>query len=291
MLPPFRHPQSGLATRLAKSEAGYPTTGIIQWVRHWMVAPALWEIARRFVRGDRGTNRALSPPEHPTPLAEIIFPRPEGGPYWVPVERIVNLPGQHFTKEQHHFVRYLESGFNDFQSFYRIHQPETILQARFLNEITAGHSGARMLDEPWRHVSLNTADTPGGRSVFYGPVSDLALAIESARLDLCRQSIEKFGFLEGHDGHPGGPITSQVFIRDDGDFRVGIESGNHRTAVLAHLGWKLIPVHPQAGFHPVRLSDLEKWPGVVDGRYAPETAREIFEAFFRPRHQQLLPGW
>ena len=104
-------------------------------------------------------------------------------------------------------------------------------------------------------------------------------------------STEKYGFLAGHEGQAGGQIRGRIFYKDNDDFRIVLLNGNHRTAVLAHLDWELIPVHPQAGYHPVRLSDLAQWPGVMDGQFTQKAAGKVFEALFRPRHQQLLPGW
>lgn len=83
----------------------------------------------------------------------------------------------------------------------------------------------------------------------FGPVSNLELAIEAARLDKARLSIEKHGFLEGHAVRHWEQITSKIF-RDNGDFRIVIFEENHRTALLANLGWGLIPVQYQVGFPP-----------------------------------------
>lgn len=267
--------------------------GVRAWAHWWLFPPGLWEIGRRFVPRELAANRALSPPEHPTPLVNILFPQPVPDPsetYWIPVEKIVSGFGRSFTTEQHHFVRYLESGFDDLERFYRIHQPQTAFEARFIDE-SPGPAGVNVRDVPWRQAPLADTVTRVGLPVAFGPVSDLQIATEADRLKKLRRSINKYGFLPRHPVLSGGQITSQLFYKDDGDFRVVIANGNHRTAVLAHLGWKLIPVGNKPGSHPVRLSDLERWPGVVDGRFSREAARTMFEAFFRPRHQQLLPGW
>jgi hypothetical protein len=259
-------------------------------MRQWIFPPALWTTARKFVHGD-ATNQALSPPEHPTPLSDIMFP-PRPGPdfHWIAAERIVNRYGQSFSTEQHHFLRYLESGFEHFEAFYRIHQPKTALQLRFINQTLPDTTEAHNWDAPWAAPQTETG-TRLHDPVCFGPVSKLELITEAARLDKVQHSIEKYGFLLGNVEQPGGQIAGRIFYKDNDDFRIVVYEGNHRVAVLHHLGWRLIPVHQLVGYHPVRLSDLEKWPGVVDGRYAPETAHAIFEAFFRPRHQQLLPGW
>lgn len=280
------------AKRLARRKSH---EGPKAWMHRWLLPPALWEAARRFAR--RGlADEALSPPEHPAPLSDMMFSRglwSQSGlePHWIPVEKMVNYFGQSFTTEHNHYVRYLETGFDDFVAFYRSHQPETALQAHFIGETLPGPAGANMFDFPWQPAPLAETDTPIRDPESFGPASDLELATEAARLDRVLHSVKKYGFLERYGGDWRGRITGRVFVHDNGDFRVGIICGKHRAAVLAHLGWNLIPVRHQVGFHPVRLSDLAQWPGVVDGRFAPETARAMFEALFRPAHQQLLPGW
>lgn len=265
------------------------------WAWSWLFPPALFDMAQRFVRRDRAANRTLSPPEHPTPLSSIMYPVRskiylERGPHWIPVEKIVNWYGQSFTTEQNHFVRYLESGFDDFERFFQIHQPKTAFQSRFIDETFPDPAGTGGSDVPW--LTNHLADDKAANVPASVPVSylKLGLAIEATRLDRIRHSIKKYGFLAGH-AKPGGQIRYQIFLKDSDNFRICVLAGNHRTAVLAHLGWKLIPVHPLAGYHPVRLSDLADWPGVLDGRFTEETARAMFETFFRPVHQQLLPGW
>ncbi len=291
MPPPASNPLHAYTRRVAADRSA---GGFKMWARLWLAPPALWEIARRFVGRYRGTNRGLSPPEHSATLSDVMFPRGEWEPHWVPVEKLVNGWGQAFTAEQHHFVRYLESGFEDFERFYKIHQPKTAAQARFISEDLRSPTKANVLDVPWEPVPLAEIDTPlviPEIPESFGPASDLGIATEMFRLDKIRNSIEKHGFRTGHPRQSGGQITFRLFLHDNGDFRMVIMSGNHRTAVLVHLGWELIPAHQYAGYHPVRLSDLNHWPGVVDGRFTEEAARAMFEAFFRPRHQQLLPGW
>lgn len=260
-------------------------------VRSLMVPPGLWEAARRFVRRRHAIDRANSAPQHPTPLAEILCPRPGPEPNWIQAEKIVNRFGQSFTTEQHHFVRYLESGDDSFGLFYQIHQPKTALEAKFINESFPGPSGTGVFDVPWQQAPLALTDTPARSPVFFGPISRPELATEAARLERVRRSVKKHGFRAEPGGVPSGGIEGQLFYKDNDDFRVVVTEGNHRTAVLVHLGWKLIPILHSGGLHPVRLSDLAKWPGVLDGRFTEEAAHAMFEAFFRPSRQQTLPCW
>lgn len=283
-MPPI-HPQMQLVKRLARRDAGL-RPGIEYWVRRWILPPAVLETARRLVRRNSDRKKPLSTPEHPTPFSEIVFPNVDA-PVWVPWEKTINEAGQAFTSEQHHFSRYLESGFDDFVRFYRIHQPTTTPQVRFLTETLQDYAPADHRSVPWHNAPPRETATLARNPGLHGPVSSLELATQATRLDEVRHSIEKYGFLEGRADRPGG----QLFVHDNGDFRFVIDSGNHRIAALVHLGWGLVPIRARGGYYPVRLRDLDEWPGVVDGRFSRETARAMFEALFRPIRQQLLPGW
>lgn len=264
------------------------------WARGFIFPPKAWELGRNLAHREIFKNKSLQLPDHPTPFSEIMFPR---GPkvIWVPIQKIVSSKGQAFSSEQHHFVRYLKSGLDEFETFYRIHQPKTALQAHFIYETFPDQPPTKGLDVPWHHADLTKTVTPVRFPEQFGPVSALELSVEALRLDNLQRSFLRSGFLkELESSLRGKTITSRLLLHTNGDFRVMILQGNHRTAVLAHLGWEQIPtqlVGSVWNLPPVRLGDLEQWPGVVDGRFTRETARAIFEAFFRPRHETLLPEW
>ena len=210
---------------------------------------------------------------------------------WVPVEKVVNRAGQAFTKEQHHFVRYLESGFCELERFYRAHQPKTALQYYFVKKDLPDYSGHALLVPPWKHPPPTEVRTPTRAPTLFGPLSNMEIRIEADRLDYLQKIVAKKGFIDGRVHQPGGQITGRLFVHENGDYRVVIGAGNHRTAVLVHHGWKLLPFHSVASSPPLNLRDLAQWPGVVDGRFAPETACAIFESFFRPPRETILHGW
>ncbi len=45
------------------------------------------------------------------------------------------------------------------------------------------------------------------------------------------------------------------------------------------------------GDREIRLSDLEHWPGVLEGSFTAEEARSVFMAFFRSPDDSLASGW
>ena len=261
-----------------------------EFLRNWFISPGLWALLRNAKdRTLRPIYPTLAPPpkKSATPLPEIRFCK--GSQFWwVPLENIVNSVGQAFTSEQHHYLRYLGSGLEALRGFYQAHQPTSTLESRFVYEPFPGITSA-IWTEPWApfHQPETVCLEPSPEN--YGPVSELELHTEAARLDLVRHSIEKYGFIEGVAARH--QIHGQLLLHDNGDFRIMIAGGNHRTAVLAHLGWRLIPIYPLAGYPHVDIRDLEEWPGVVAGNFTPRAARAVFETMFRSGQEQLLPGW
>lgn len=278
------HPHMRFSKRLARQRAR-GGGGVKAWMRWWGFPPGVWEIVRRFV--PRGHTDGVTPPEHAAPLSDLVFSR-TSDPAWVSTENLRTLFGQAFTKQQHPFLRYLESGFDAFKDFYWQHQPTNVMEAHFFYNTLPGDAPKDMLAKPWEPPPPADSALPSRPNPeFLGPISRLALGAEVARLDMLRQSVAKKGFLPGHLLQLGGPISGQLFMHSDGAFRMMITNGNHRVAVLAHLGWKIISITPRSGFPHVRLVDLAQWPGVLDGRFTKEQARALFEGFFRPCNQQI----
>lgn len=286
--------QRAKIAKLRREQAG--TVGVAVrmkiWAHDWVFPPGIWSLARGLFQPEFIRRR-----RHPEPPREADFSRTnilsdmlfcEEKIVWVPVQNVTSRAAQAFSDRQHHLVRYLESGIEELAAFYQLHQPTNILGFYFLEGDSQALSGVG-IRAPWERATPNF-ENPSGNFEFFGPVSNLQIVGEAARLDYVRSRIKKQGFREGRPGHQG-QIIAQLLLNDDRDFRVVIRSGNHRTAALINLGWTAIPIHFSCADPPVRVGDLAEWPGVVDGSFAPETARQIFEAFFRPGQAQILANW
>jgi hypothetical protein len=132
----------------------------------------------------------------------------------------------------------------------------------------------------------------GGASQAYGPVPEEKLLFEADRLNRVLDSVRKVGYWLQQSDVPTFQLLVDDSDRDRIDYSLLVISGNHRAAVLAFLGWDTIPmrVSPEQP-REVRMSDLEYWPGVVDGGYSKEATVAYFRAFFRDPHEVLLPSW
>ena len=213
---------------------------------------------------------------------------------WVPLSKVRTVYGLAMTPEQHPFVRYLRDGFTSLLSFYRIHQPSSLPELFFLPNtsfLTSSESHSTRT-WPWGAGStiqhfVNKSENSGGNHD-----RDKRAWSDARRLDSVHKSVLRHGFWMPKFDSP----SYFLLVNDCSekfDFRVVLIQGAHRTSVLSFLGWKIIPMTPECAFGTpeVRLSDLSRWPGVSDGSFSKNSARELFEVFFRDEKQVLLSGW
>ena len=225
---------------------------------------------------------------------------PYGRILWVETERLFAKSGRPFSWQQHPFVRYYKEGEEVFARYYQLHQPRNQIELVMLDPASVGkfvpvtYPNRR---KPWDFETQYSGDggldaTHGDK--YQGPASTKKLLFEMKRLDLLRKSVEKSGFrVVGGDHIRFGELLINDEASGQIDYRVGVSGGEHRTSLLSHLGWQLIPMVPNEGlrWREVRLSNLRHWPGVLDGTFSEDAARQFFLAHFRSTTDRLLPGW
>jgi hypothetical protein len=202
----------------------------------------------------------------------------------IPIENVRHLGGQSYSYTQHHFMKYLKEGIEPLEYYYNNHKPNTIFEKHFISN----NSGNQKF-LPWAiPSSLQLSSEYGigpehGHSAF-GPVSKIKLKLEVKRLDYCLKSIESNGYLEIdkftriNNGFPRG----YFLVSNKGNWTFMIVGAKHRVAVLAHLGWKNIPVCIEPHFpNCIFEKDISKWPGVISGEYSKADAKLIFDSYFR----------
>lgn len=220
--------------------------------------------------------------------------------HWVPLDKIRYFSGVAFSLQQHHFVRYLQEGIPSLRSFYELHQPRNQFETNFLYEkqsgdfveITPPATRAPWNPAPFLHGGDRNHLSIGKGHQGYGPVEEVRVQWEAKRLRRIEKSFRRFGFRTELSSSEPNPRFALLW-RDDHveDYRVMVTAGNHRIAALAFLGWPLIPMSRQPSYPTIRLRELESWPGVLDGTYSAEAARDYFLSFFRDEKRVLLPGW
>jgi len=109
---------------------------------------------------------------------------------------------------------------------------------------------------------------------LFGPVSEDKLDLEATRLEKVLSSIERKGYSVSDTNRN---ITAMVLVNEKKQCRWIVYDGQHRTAVLAGLGYKKIPVLVQK---IVERNDVELWPGVQSGDFTIETALKVFDRVF-----------
>jgi hypothetical protein len=220
--------------------------------------------------------------------------------HWVPLEKIRYFSGVAFSPQQHHFVRYLEEGISSLRRFYDLHHPRNQFETNFLYgkqsgdflEIAPPTTRAPWNPEPFLHGGDRNHLSIGKGHQGYGPVEEVRVQWEAKRLRGIEKSFRRLGYRSELSSSEPNPRFA-LLLRDDHpeDYRVMVTAGNHRIAVLAFLGWPLIPMNRQPSYPTISLRELESWPGVIDGTYSAEAARDYFLSFFRDDTRVLLPGW
>lgn len=211
---------------------------------------------------------------------------------WVPVEK-VQIWGRSLHPNQNQFTRYFSEGLESLDRFFNVHQPQNQFQAIFLPNL--GEEDMMISDtykyrKPWSYVSELTT-TPE-----FGPVSRSLIRRETKRLDRIRSSVVKNGFFYlDSDFISFGSILVDDVSDDSFDYRCQVLGGIHRAALLAHLGWKMIPMVPAArtltSARDVRLSQIKFWPGVLDETFSENNAKKFFRAHFRDPDEIVIPDW
>lgn len=232
--------------------------------------------------------------QNPASLHELRTARP-GDVLWVPLENIRSVLAGAYSWEQNHYVRYLRDGAVSLQRFYDFHQPRNPMEMLFLEtgdaDDAVSTSTEKLWDPPWQRLRVfSSAQVLDNQ--WFGPVSSKRFDEEIRRTNEVLQSITESGlWFKNWDN-----ISYWLLVLDSDEgepqYRVILADGNHRVAVLVHLGWRMIPMEPLMDFvGEVRLSDIEEWPGVLDGTYSIHSAEKYFRAFFREPHEVFLPGW
>ena len=262
-----------------------------RFARDWIIPPAIWEkvtAARSDTRRPPETRQVSSSNVNLWELRRA----PHDNVLWIPIDWMRSQTGVAYTPEQHHGVRFLDEGLGALRQFYDLHNPKNALEANFVfgskeNE----HAPTLQAGKPWG-TEWDHSNWPTGHPAW-GPVSEVFLRAEATRYEKIQSSILRLGFIDKYQG--GDAIRFQVLINDDAhgnEFRILPVTGKHRVAVLAHLGWKYIPMQPVASpDREIRRSDVLDWPGVSGARYSTDQAQLYFLSFFRDAHTALLSNW
>lgn len=189
-----------------------------------------------------------------------------------------------FSAREHHFVRYLEDGIDALAAFYRNHQPGDVLEKHFLP--ASGRPDTPLRGLPWIEYGDGEFDrgVPSEKGLaahhghqHHGPVSREKLEMEASHLDRLLASFQKHGMRKTNDLPAG-----HFIIDDDGNWAFYVKDGQHRIAVMAHLGFSEALVTLSSGVRIVREADISLFPMVREGLLTQQEARKILRAYTRP---------
>lgn len=270
-------------------------TTIKALAREWLLPPGFYRFLRdEFPRmwwryGSRHPMVHLDPDsQKPANLIDLLACA-YGQILWVETRKLFAKTGRPFTAQQHPFVSYYHDGDNLFLRYHRLRSPRTKDELFLRRPGRVGHLGSDeypVCTKPWDIPAVDTGH--GSRRKTHGvaqqvPISALEAQSEMKRLDALRDSVQDGGFRVLRGDHIRfGQVLVNDEVKEAPDYRVEVFGGEHRTSLLAFLDWPVIPMIPDEGlrWREVRLSGLPQWPGVLNGTFTRESAREFFLAHF-----------
>ncbi|MFL0799726.1 MAG: hypothetical protein K6L80_04705 [Agarilytica sp.] len=148
-----------------------------------------------------------------------------------------------------------------------------------------------LFEYPWGSFSTikRARNKKPENSRFCGPSTEAFINEELARILALKDSVAVDGYHP--EVYPNSYISGTWLIDSQGQRRFVVMQGNHRLAVLAHLGYKKIQVRStRLALDKVLHSDIRRWPAVLSGRCTLDDAEQIFKFFFvnNGRHIRAL---
>ena len=119
-----------------------------------------------------------------------------------------------------------------------------------------------------------------GKHEVYGPVSAEVIAAEYKRLAAQLEYTRKRGYTPRL--RPGGIVSGYWLVRVDGSRRFFVVDGNHKLAVLAHLGYSTIAAtYRVPDVRRVCEAEVNSWLFVRSGDCTVSDALVYFNAYFQ----------
>lgn len=124
-------------------------------------------------------------------------------------------------------------------------------------------------------------------SRFCGPSQDSFIQEEYIRTINLYNKIKEDGYQPWNYGNTF--IGGVLLVNKNNEHRFVVLQGNHRMAILSHLGYQNIVVREiENNVSPIFESDIKSWPLVCTGQCPEEFASRIFNYFFNQTGMNIL---
>ncbi|MCP3028413.1 hypothetical protein [Halobacillus sp. A5] len=204
----------------------------------------------------------------------------------VPIDKCRDWQGFSYKKEGWHYLcetmKQLDStkrlAYKDslLYQFYMHYQPASLMECLFYQ----GAKNQKLSPKGWPPLPWKrTMKIKEGNHQHFGPNQYRFGEIELRRIHTVYKALKENGYRPAmyKDGYIRG-----YFLKKPGEYRFIISAGQHRIAALAVMNQKEIRVKVQKGHNRmVTMKDIDSWPQVENGIYDKETARRIFQLYFK----------
>lgn len=144
----------------------------------------------------------------------------------------------------------------------------------------------KLFQYPWGWINTNAINKDPYESRFCGPSNEEFIQKEFYNTIKLYDIIKKQGYKPLT--FPNNFVSGTLLIKKNREKKFIVLQGNHRVAILAHLGLKKIDVRTLKGVRKVNEKDLKKWPNVINGLCSEKEAKEIFDYFFYNKGLNIL---
>ena len=123
-----------------------------------------------------------------------------------------------------------------------------------------------------------------------GPRSPGAIRADAEGMWALYQAFRTHGYRPAY--HRDGYVRGVLLLRRDGDRRFVVTGGQHRAAILSHLGVPTVRVRlePARPAPVLREEEAGSWAQVSAGRWGERAAREFFDLLFTLDGRERAPG-
>ena len=136
-----------------------------------------------------------------------------------------------------------------------------------------------LFEYPWGKIYTTKSKDPL-ISRFCGPSSDEFIQDEYNRTINLYNELKKTSYKPWKFGNQF--IEGMLLINRFGEKRFVVLQGNHRMAIFSHLGMKTINIRLSKLYRsPIKESDVLSWVNVKRGLISVESAKNIFNLFFK----------
>lgn len=201
--------------------------------------------------------------------------------------------------EQHKNIKIIQDIISDYATLVNVSNPIEYLGIEGLDSVFRKKTHPMEIVLPWERGTPQANYEAWCRNTYaenleYGyksfdylggkNCSEQKIELEALRLHTLIKSIQTRGFLSS----PYGLFGAVAMVNENNDLYYYVVGGQHRSSVLAAMGWQTVPVKVS---QIIYREEVEYWPAVKAGYYSQEAALKVFDRIFNAEPPPANSKW